>query len=423
MRKIVCFGPGPMFKGGISNYNTSLAKALDLLPDTEVHIVSWTQQYPAIIPRDFIDRTSRESFLEGTNIKVTYLTNYNRPGSWRATWKFIRDLQPDMVVFQWAIALQGLPMGRIARMLKKHTGIEVVFDVHVLVQKEASVLDRYFTRCGLRVADTFIAHAHTTANELKAIFPKTRFVVNETGERKGRAEKTIIKLYHPVYNLYAPDPAFDVAGMKEKLGLKANVFLFFGFIRKYKGLHHVIPAFAEALTKRKDISLLIVGESFWQTLDNRKFSTRVKNMLFGTAKKLFLRKSDDERNYNPLALVEEYHLGEHCVVVNEFVPNEKVHQYFQVSDAILTFYLTATPSGVESLAYNFRMPVLATRVGHFPETVKDGYNGYLAEPEDPHSMAAVMLKFLEKPIDRENVAASASDMSWENYALALLHNQ
>ena len=46
---VVCFGPGPVFKGGIANYNTSLAKAFDKRTDCEVHIVSWTQQYPAII--------------------------------------------------------------------------------------------------------------------------------------------------------------------------------------------------------------------------------------------------------------------------------------------------------------------------------------------------------------------------------------
>ena len=58
VEKIVLFGPGPQFKGGIANYNTSLAKALDALGH-DVHIVSWTQQYPAIIPRDFIDRNSK----------------------------------------------------------------------------------------------------------------------------------------------------------------------------------------------------------------------------------------------------------------------------------------------------------------------------------------------------------------------------
>jgi len=58
---IVCFGPGPLFKGGIANYNTSLAKAFDKRGNNEVHIVSWTQQYPAIIPRDFIDKSSRQN--------------------------------------------------------------------------------------------------------------------------------------------------------------------------------------------------------------------------------------------------------------------------------------------------------------------------------------------------------------------------
>jgi glycosyltransferase involved in cell wall biosynthesis len=422
MRKIVCFGPGPMFKGGIANYNTALAKALDKIPDVEVHIVSWTQQYPAIIPRDFVDRRSKESFLEGTDIKVTYLTNYNRPGTWRQTYQFIRDLKPEKVVFQWAIALQGLPMGRIARQLKKHTDIEVLFDVHVLVQKEASVLDRYFTTYGLQVADTYIAHAYTTAAELQATFSKQQFVVNETGERASGQQKTILKLYHPVYNLFQPDPAFDLTGFKEKVGLRKHVFLFFGFIRKYKGLHNVIPAFAKLAAHRDDVSLLIVGESFWQTLDASKFTTRLKNALFGFAKKLFLRKSDDERQYNPLALVEELDLAESVKVVNEFVPNEEVHQYFQASDCILTYYLTATPSGVESLAYNFELPVLATRVGHFPETITEGYNGYLAEPEDIDSMAAVMERFLDQPIERANVAQSAKKMSWENYADCILRS-
>mgnify|MGYP001801883106 CR=1 FL=1 len=114
MKRIVCFGPGPMFKGGIANYNTALAKSLEAQGDNEVHIVSWTQQYPAIIPRDFVDRSSKSSFLEGTNIEVTYITNYNNPRSWRQTGNAIKELNPDKVILQWAIAIQGLPLGWIA---------------------------------------------------------------------------------------------------------------------------------------------------------------------------------------------------------------------------------------------------------------------------------------------------------------------
>ncbi|MEO0900194.1 MAG: glycosyltransferase [Bacteroidota bacterium] len=423
-KRIVCFGPGPMFKGGISNYNTALAKALDAMPDHEVHIVSWTQQYPAIIPRDFVDRSSKASLLEGTNIQVTYLTNYNNPATWRQTVNAIKEINPDKVILQWAIAIQGLPMGWMARKLKKETQAEVIFDVHVLVQKEASALDKSFTKYGLKIADSYIAHAYKTAEELEAAFPKLVFNLTENGERVEAKDelRNIIKLYHPVYNLFQPDPDFDIEAFKEERGLKKNVFLFFGFIRKYKGLHNVIPAFAKVREKRDDVSLLIVGESFWKTLDNSKFSTRVKNFLFGAAKKIFLRKSDDEQNYNPLALVDELGLKDDVVLFNEFVPNEDVHKYFQVSDCILTYYLTATPSGVESLAYNFELPVLATNVGHFPETIKDGFNGYLAEGENVDSMAEKMILFLDKPIERANVAKAAEKMSWDNYAEVIMRN-
>jgi len=87
----------------------------------------------------------------------------------------------------------------------------------------------------------------------------------------------------------------------------------------------------------------------------------------------------------------------------------------------LLFYLTATPSGVESIAYNFNLPSLATKVGHFPETIKDGFNGYLAEPENISSMVNVMEKYIEHPLPSENVAKSAKNFSWKNYATAILN--
>ena len=111
------------------------------------------------------------------------------------------------------------------------------------------------------------------------------------------------------------------------------------------------------------------------------------------------------------------------MLVNEFIPNEDVNKYFQVADCGVLFYEYATPSGVESLNYNFKLPILATAVGHFPETIEDGFNGYLAKPEDTKSMADAMLRFLEKPIDRKNVALKAKDMSWENYAKAILFDK
>ena len=47
---------------------------------------------------------------------------------------------------------------------------------------------------------------------------------------------------------------------------------------------------------------MVVGERFWNTVDQSKLSTKVKNAAFGTLKKLFLKKADDERDYDPLAM-------------------------------------------------------------------------------------------------------------------------
>ncbi|MCF8284900.1 MAG: glycosyltransferase [Sphingobacteriales bacterium] len=418
-QKIVLFGPGPQFKGGIANYNTSLAKALDKLGH-EVHIVSWTQQYPAIIPRDFIDRKSKTDQLDGTNIKVTYITNYNNPATWNETVSFIKNLGADKVIFQWAIAIQGLPIGYICRRLKRKTNAEVIIDLHLVIQKEASSIDQYFSKYGLKVADTYIAHAYKTVDELKQTFPQFSYSVTEDGLRsKNKKDRNVIKLYHPIYDMFKPNPNFNLEEEKAKLGLKKHVLLFFGFIRKYKGLHQTIEAFKLLTEKRDDVSLLIVGESFWNTLDQNKISTRIKNVLFKTAKSIFLKNSDNEQNYRPLELLDELNLRDSVYVMNEFVPNEDVHRYFQLSDAILLYYLTATPSGVESISYNFKLPVLATKVGHFPETIIHGYNGYLAEDQDIQSMATEMNRMIEHPINRDNVAETASKLSWENYAKAI----
>ncbi|HNR56680.1 MAG TPA: glycosyltransferase, partial [Flavobacteriales bacterium] len=310
-----------------------------------------------------------------------------------------------------------------------------------------SSLDARLTRMALRHGHSFIVHAYKTAEELKTLMPGKTFEVTLDGKRSGKwqvverqvgksasgqvgqladsptanSPLTILKLYHPIYSLFKPDPAFDKEAWKAQHGLKKHVFLFFGFIRKYKGLHYCIEAFAELAKQRDDVSLMIVGERFWQTVDQSKFSTKLKNAVFGTLKKLFLKKADDERNYDPLALVERLGIQDRTLVVDRFIPNEEVPPYFQAADTIVLFYETATPSGVESLSYNFKLPAVATRVGHFPETITDGFNGYLAAPKDIADMVRVMNASIEQAIPRENVVEATKTMSWANYAKAVLN--
>jgi len=197
--------------------------------------------------------------------------------------------------------------------------------------------------------------------------------------------------------------------------LRKYVFLFFGFIVKYKGLHHAIAAFAELAKNRDDVSLLIVGESSWQMPRDRK-RDKLKRLFSRKLRAQFVSQREDEQYYRPFEMIDQLGISDKVTVINEFVPNEDVHKYFQVSDAIVLFYETATASGVESIAYNFKIPIVATRVGHFPETVKEGVTGYLANADDIASMTEAMLNIIEQPITSENIEKLSKSMSWESYA-------
>jgi glycosyltransferase involved in cell wall biosynthesis len=422
-KKIVLFGPGPYFKGGLANYNISLARAMDALGMWEVHLISWTQQYPALIPRDFADKSSKQDKLAGTQVQVQYITDYNRPFTWKQTADKILEINPVCVVVQWSIALQGLPLGFMIKSLRARSEIEILFDLHFVIQKEQTFIDRFFSRFALEKASGFIVHARKTAAELEELMPGFEYQINESGERnpllKTGKQKPVIKLFHPVYDMFRPDPAFDVEKEKARLGLSKHVFLFFGFIRKYKGLHFCLEAFSKLAHERDDVSLLIVGESFWKTLDESKWINRFKKAFFNTAKKILAGNKENETDYNPLSKIDALGIRNRVAVVNDFVPNEEVYRYFQVSDCILLFYEYATPSGVESMAYNFKKPILASAVGHFPETIVNGENGYLAKDADVDDMARAMKTFLENPVPEENMEKMAERFSWKIYAEAI----
>ena len=66
------------------------------------------------------------------------------------------------------------------------------------------------------------------------------------------------------------------------------------------------------------------------------------------------------------------------------------------------------------------MPALATKVGHFPETINDGIDGYLAEADSIDSMYEIMKKSIDYPIDKKNIDIKADQLSWTNYAKAIL---
>ena len=419
---IAVIGLGPKFKGGIANFTLSLCQSLVRFANARVHLFSWSQQYPAIIPREFLDKKSK--IIQPKEFDLTYCLNYNNPASWIHTANEIVKTKPDIVIVQWSIALQGLPLKFVINRLKrKLPACIVIFDIHNVVQKESSSLDQSLTKSTLTLGDKYIVHGKLTEREFKNVFPDLAIKISDEQFDLSNKEREMLRLFHPNYDMFDGHVPFDAAAFKKHHNIKGFVFLFFGFIRKYKGCHYAIQAFAEFIKTHPDATLVIAGESFWEKATSKGLLQKLQNKTFKMMKRIFIKNSqNDEWDYKPLELIHQLGIEKNVVLFNQFIANEEVHQYFDIADAVVNFYEYATPSGIESIAYQFGVQILATPVGHFDDAIVDGVNGYKAKSFETKDLADAMTQAYEKPISRNEIKQYGKKFSWKNYVKAIVGN-
>ncbi len=165
--------------------------------------------------------------------------------------------------------------------------------------------------------------------------------------------------------LQTQSKTLDIKKLKQELGFEEDslVLLFFGYVRKYKGLDILIEAFPKILSQHPNARLLIVGEFY-----------------------------DDPKEY--LELIKKLKIEKQVKVINQFVPNEDVAKYYQVSDVVILPYRSATQSGILNVAYGFYKPVIVTDVGGLAEFVDEGKTGFVVKPNSPDAITEGVNKFL-----------------------------
>jgi glycosyltransferase involved in cell wall biosynthesis len=374
--KVVIIGPAYPLRGGLASFDQRLCRAF-AEAGHDASIYSFSLQYPGFL---FPGTTQYSSDPPPEGIEIHSLINSISPLNWLSTGERLRKEAPDLLVVRYWLPFMGPALGTILRRVRKNGRTRIIAITDNVLPHEKRPGDLVFTRYFLKACDGFITMSDEVMQDLRK-FEKTK-----------PAEKVI----HPLYDNFGeivPKP--DARHMlNEKLdldiGADEKIVLFFGFIRKYKGLDLLLRAMAEPGIREAGIRLLVAGEYY-----------------------------DEEKTYTDL--IAELKIKDRLILKTDFIPDSEVQYYLCASDAVIQPYRHATQSGVTPLAYHFEKPMIVTDVGSLPSHVIHEQTGLVAKPE-PSSIARAILRFFELGEDYfiPHLRMEKKKYSWKNLVNTIL---
>lgn len=362
--RLTLVGPVYPYRGGIAHYTTLLYQ--QLAAQHQVQVLSFRRQYPVWL---FPGRTDLDPSKKALTFAAERVIDPLSPRTWVRAARLIQDLAPDVLILQWWHPFWSPALWTIAHYARSWTNPRVLFICHNVLPHERGWIGGLLARWVLAQGDAFIVHSERDRQDLHQLLPKARVC------------RTVLPTYEKLAGT-APSPtqARAILGLDEK----ANVLLFFGFVRRYKGLTYLIDALTHVLSEI-DVRLVIAGE-FW----------------------------DDPEPY--LQRIAGLGLREHVTIIDRYVPDEELGLYLSAADLMVLPYVDATQSAVVSLAFGHGLPVLTTCVGGLPEVVEDGCTGMLVQPCNSQELAARILDFYRLdlgPAMRANIKSRQARFSWE----------
>lgn len=379
--KIALLGPAHPFRGGIVHFNSRLAVALKNRPELEVNLYYWSKVYPAfLLPGSALARLDNHSSLTFHQPGLRVLS-YTNPLTWASLTGHLLRGRYDLFITHWVHPVHYPVFKCLFAAMRLLTKTKICLIVHNTLPHEPFPGDLEMTRSVFKMAHRLILHGKSEVQQ--AIDMKL-------------PSDNIITAFHPIFDQFTG--TFESQeSIRQHLGLRKKVLLFFGFIRPYKGLEHLIEAFSALASRYPDVSLLIVGEHFMR--EKQEAAAQVK---------LLSHLSPDDP------------VRAQIVWIDRYIPNEEVGRYFLAADVLIVPYLSVTQSGPLQVAYAFDKPVIASNLPAFQECVEVGQSGYLFLTGSVSDLSKKIELFLNKPVSAEQVRRFRQKFSWESYVDRML---
>jgi glycosyltransferase involved in cell wall biosynthesis len=329
-KKIIILGSAhPLRGGGIATFNERLAKAF-VQEGHDVQIFSFSLQYPSFL---FPGTSQFTTEPAPANLMIHSCINSINPFNWIRVGNLIKKIQPDLVIVRYWLPFMGPCLGFILRRIKKNRVSKVVCIADNIIPHEPKPGDQIFTKYFVKPVDAFITMSEKVKEDLLVFAPN----------------KPTVFIPHPLYDNFSKKISKELARKYLNIELDEKIILFFGFIRKYKGLDILLDSIKILQTSYPSLKLLIAGEFY-----------------------------DDQKLH--IEQIEKLGIEQQLILRTNFISDNEVKYYLCASDVIVQPYRSATQSGVTPLAYHFEIPMIVTNVGGLPALVPDNKVGLIAEP-------------------------------------------
>jgi glycosyltransferase involved in cell wall biosynthesis len=372
MANVVIIGPAFPLRGGLATFNERLARQF-IQQGFDTKIYTFSLQYPGFL---FPGTTQYSDSPAPADLDIKVCINSVLPTNWLKIGLELKILNPDFIVVRYWLPVMGPCLGTILRIVKKNKHTKIVCIADNIIPHEKRKGDNLFTKYFIKPVDAFIVMSEKVMSDLKQ-FDKT---------------KPVKLIPHPLYDNFGEK--IDKKLARKNIGIQGGekIMLFFGFIRKYKGLDILLDALA--LIKKENTStsfkVLIAGE-FYE--DRKPFDAQIARL--GLENMLILR--------------------------TDFISDDEVRNYFCAADVVIQPYRNATQSGVTPLAYHFEIPMIVTNVGGLPALVPDGKVGLVAEPNATSIAKKITEYFIkDENVFIENLKEEKKKFSWKKMVDAVI---
>jgi histidinol-phosphate phosphatase family protein len=361
---IAIIGTAYPFRGGLAAYNEKLARELQNAGHT-VTIHTFTTQYPNFL---FPGKTQYLEEEGPKDLKIQRSFSSINPFSWISLGNKLKKEKPDLVIIRFWLPFMGPSFGSILRRIKKNKHTTIISLVDNMIPHEKRMGDKPFTKYFVKPVDGFLAMSQNVMDDIHQFDKKKPRVLSP----------------HPLFDNFGEILPREKALVELNLSIENQYILFFGLIRKYKGLDLLIEAFADKRFRETNIKVIIAGEYY-----------------------------SDKKEYEDL--IAKHNLQDHIIQIDKFIPDSEVKTFFSAADLVVQPYRNATQSGVTQIAYHFNKPMVVTDVGGLAEQCPNGVVGYVV-PTDSKAIADAMLTFfLETDKNKmiQNIQEEKKKYGWD----------